>query len=81
MPQNRVTDLTSKFTRDWARGFKDTAILRFFKHAPYLNVFFPFNNWIVDSYICVTRPLKIHHAFEQPFSQTSGMKEALFPEF
>ena len=81
MPQNRVTDLTSIFSRDWAKGFKDTAILRFFKHALYLNVFVPFNNWRDNSYICVPRPLNILHAFEQQFSHTSGMEEGTFHEF
>jgi hypothetical protein len=29
MAQNRITELTLKFARDWAKGFKDTAILGF----------------------------------------------------
>ena len=33
MAQNRITELTLKFARDWAKGFKDTAVLGDFKHA------------------------------------------------
>ena len=78
MPQNRVTDLTSKFTRDWAKGFKDTDILRFFKVPKDLISFLSYKNRKVNLSICVTRPLKILHASEQQFSHTSGMKEGTF---
>ena len=81
MPQNRVTDLISKFTRDWAKGFKNTDILRFFKVPKDLISFLSYKNRKVNLFICVTRPLKIHNASEQQFSHTSGMKEGTFHEF